>query len=79
MDEYNQGWDPDVKRYFRKILNSFAVFATWLLFISTLGLAFRMGHVNGSWQWKNTIFYGLVLVSFSFLLFFLYRVWLRKK
>lgn len=78
MDEYNQGWDPEVKRYFRKIVNSFVAFATWLLFIATLGLFLRMAYVIGEWHWHNTVFYSFLLITFSLLLFFLYRVWRKK-
>lgn len=78
MDEYNQGWDPEVRQYFKKILNSFVAFVTWLLFISTLGLFMRMAYVVGEWHWHNTVFYSFFLVSFSFLLFFLIRSWRKK-
>jgi hypothetical protein len=79
MDEYNQGWDPEVRQYFRKILNSFGVFVTWLLFVSTLGLFMRMGYINGKWHWQNTVFYAFFLISFSFVLLFLFRTWRNKR
>lgn len=79
MDEYNQGWDPEVRDFFRKILNSFGVFVTWLLFVSTLGLFMRMGYINGKWHWQNTVFYVFFLVSFSFVLLFLFRTWRNKR
>lgn len=78
MDEYNQGWDPEVSRYFRKILNSVVAFVTWLLFISTLGLFLRMAYITGEWHWQNTVFYSFFLLSFFFLLFFLIRAWRKK-
>ncbi len=79
MDEYNQGWDPQVRQFFRKILNSFGVFITWLLFISTLGLFMRMGYVGNKWNWQNTVFYVFFLVSFSLLMLFMYRTWRNKR
>ena len=79
MDEYNQGWDPEIKRYFRRIMRSFGVFALWLLFMSTLGLFLRMGYVKNGPDVYNIVFYALLLVSFPLLLLFLYRIWRRKE
>ena len=79
MDEYNQGWDPEVKRYFRKIMNTFGVGAIWLLFMSTLGLFLRMGYVRNGLDAFNIVFYALLAISFPLLLFYFYRVWRRKE
>ena len=78
MDEYNQGWDPEVKRYFRKIMNSFGLGAIWLLVIATMGLAFKLAIIEGEVRWYNLFFYGLFLVSLGFLLLFYYRQWRKK-
>jgi hypothetical protein len=78
MDEYNQGWDPEVRQYLKKVLNSFVIGAFWLLTIATLGLFMRMAYIIGDWHWHNTVFYSLFLISFVFLLRFFYRVWRRK-
>ena len=78
MDEYNQGWDPDIKRFFRKILNTFGVAVLWFLFMSTLGLFLRMGYVYNRIDVYNIIFYALLLVSFPLLILFLYRQWRKK-
>jgi hypothetical protein len=78
MDEYNQGWDPEVKRYFRKIMNTFGVGAIWLLFMATLGLFLRMGYVRNGFDVFNIVFYVLFLISFPLLLWYFYRVWRRK-
>jgi hypothetical protein len=79
MDEYNQGWDPEVKHYFRKILNSFGMGALWLLVIATMGLAFRLAIIKDGVQWYNVFFYGVFLVSLALLLLFFKRVWRKKK
>ena len=79
MDEYNQGWDPEVKRYFRKIANSFALFAFWLLLIATLGLGFKLAIVKGSLQWQNYLFYSIFLLTFLLLLLIYYRMWRNLK
>lgn len=78
MDEYNQGWDPEIKQFFRKILNSFGAGAFWLLTVATLGLFFRLAFVQNGWRWYNVLFYGLSAGSLLLLLLFFYRVWGKK-
>lgn len=79
MDEYNQGWDPDVKRHFRKIMNTFGIGAIWLLLMSTLGLFLRMGYVRKGFDAYNIVFYALLVITLPLLLLYFYRVWRRKE
>ncbi len=78
MDEYNQGWDPEVRRYFRKIMNTFGVGAIWLLFMATLGLFLRMGYVRNGLDVYNIVFYLFFLLTFPLLIWYFYRVWRKK-
>jgi hypothetical protein len=78
MDEYNQGWDPEVKHYFRKIMNSFALGALWLLLMMTLGFAFKLALVRDGVQWYNLVFYAVFVVTLLLLLLYLFRVWRKK-
>lgn len=78
MDEYNQGWDPEVKQYFRKIMKSVVATATWLLFFFTLGLFLRMAYIYNGPDVYNFVFYGLMLITFPLLLRFLYRLWKKS-
>ncbi|HEX6333416.1 MAG TPA: hypothetical protein VFZ78_04260 [Flavisolibacter sp.] len=75
MDEYNTGWDPEIRRYFRKILNSFSVGAFWLLALATAGIFFELGIVNAGLQWYNVVFYVVALASLAAVLLYFYRVW----
>jgi hypothetical protein len=78
MDEYNSGWDPEVKKYFRKIMNSFSVGLMWLLCIATMGLFFQLGIVSNGIRWYNIVFYLFALISFVALLYYFYKIWSRK-
>lgn len=78
MDEYNQGWDPDVKIFFRRIMNSFAMGALWLLLVGLSGFAFRLAIIKDGVRWYNLVYYGVFLVSLLLLLLFYYRVWRKK-
>jgi TRAP-type C4-dicarboxylate transport system permease small subunit len=78
MDEYNSGMDPEVRRYFKKIMNSFSFGLMWLLTMATAGIYFELGFVRDGFKWYNIIFYSLCLVSFIFLIRYLYKTWKDK-
>jgi hypothetical protein len=78
MDEYNSGMDPEMKQYFRKIINSLSYFILWLIFVLGIGLYFDLGRIVGNIDWINIIYYVLALISFMLLLRYLYRTWTRK-
>jgi hypothetical protein len=75
MDEYNSGMDPEMKRYFRKIVNSFSWGALWLISIATLGIFFQLGFVGGGIKWYNVLFYLILMVSLLLLLRYYYKMW----
>ena len=75
MDEYNQGMDPQMKTYFKKILSSFSYGALWMLLMSTTGLYFGWAIVDESLKWYNITFYALFIISLTLLIRFLYRKW----
>jgi hypothetical protein len=75
MDEYNSGMDPEIKKYFRKILNSFSLGALWLIGIATLGIFFRLGIVTNGIQWYNILFYFVFILSLFVLLRYNYKAW----
>jgi uncharacterized SAM-binding protein YcdF (DUF218 family) len=78
MDEYNSGMDPEVKRYFLKIVNSFSIAMLWLLIFMTAGLYFRLGLINDQIEWYNITYYIFVFASLVWLLFYYKRVWSNK-
>lgn len=53
MDEYNTGMDPEVKKYFRKIMNSFSVGLLWLISFTTAGIFFQLGFVRNEIRWTT--------------------------
>ena len=75
MDEYNSGMDPEIKKYFRKILSSFSWGAIWLLSIATLGIFFQLGFVADGFRWYNVLFYLILLASLFQLLRYYYKIW----
>lgn len=69
------GWDPEVKRYFRKIMNSFIYGLLWMLASATAGFYFKLALPAGALQWYNVLFYCLFAGSFLGLVWMYYRMW----
>ena len=67
--------DPEVMKYFKKIMNSFVIGLLWMFVIATLGLYFQMAFVEGRLQWYNWLFYGFFLLSFILLIRIYYKIW----
>ena len=78
MDEYNTGMDPEVKRYFRKIISSLSFGLLWLMAVVTAGIFFHLGEVGDGMKWYNLVFYGAMVLTFVLLMRYLYRLWKRK-
>ncbi len=78
MDE-NIGMDPEVRRYFRKILSSFGAAILWLMTVGTAGFYFHLAIIKESVQWYNAVFYGVFAGSLCLLIFYFYKLWQRKE
>ena len=70
--------DPELKRYFRKIMNSFSVGLLWLLSVVTTGMFFGLGIVKEGMKWYNIVFYIIAFASFAGLLYYYYKTWSKK-
>jgi Na+-driven multidrug efflux pump len=70
-----QGWDPEVKNYFVRILNTIAYFLLWLMSAVTAGIYFRLGYRTEKPFIFTILFYVLLLTSLALLLRYYYRVW----
>ncbi len=67
--------DPEVKRYFQKILSSFCMGLLWMFSIATAGLYFKLALVGKTWFWYNGLFYAYSLLTLALLLRYYYRMW----
>lgn len=67
--------DPEVKKYFLKIIYSFSLGFVWLFSVSTGGLYYRLGFVYAGVRWYNVAFYVFFAGSFLLLLWYYYSVW----
>lgn len=69
------GWDPDVKKFLVKILNSISLVLIWLIAGATAGIYYQLGYRTDLPIIFNIIFYAVMLVTFFFLIRHLYRIW----
>lgn len=67
--------DPDVRKYFIKILNSFVIGLLWMLAVSTFGLYFGWALFEEGSRGHNIIFYTFFGLSFLFLIRYYYKSW----
>ncbi|HVT84813.1 MAG TPA: hypothetical protein VHD35_06405 [Chitinophagaceae bacterium] len=70
-----QGFDPEIKKYFRKILYSFSFGLLWLAANVTAGIYFKLAYRSEQPLLVNILFYIFLFVSLFLLLRYYYRVW----
>ena len=68
-----RGWDPEVKRYFRKIIYSFSFGLMWLMSCVTAGLYFGFAYKKP--LVNNILFYAGLAITLFLLLRYYYRLW----
>ena len=70
-----QNWDPGVKKFFVKILNSIAFGLFWMMACATAGIYFELGYTNGKPLIYTILFYAGMATSLFFLIRYLYKTW----
>lgn len=78
MDEYESGMDPEVKKYFKKIINSFFVGIFWMIAVATAGLFFNLAPIYNGIKWYNILFYAVAFISLLALIWYFYKVWHKE-
>ena len=69
------GWDPEVKIFFTKILNSISYSLLWMIACATAGIYFKLGYITGQPIAYPIIFYTLSFISLLLLVRHLYKIW----
>lgn len=70
-----KNWDPEVRKFFIRILNSIAIVLFWMMACATAGIFFELGYTNGKPVIYTILFYAGMLISLFFLIRYLYKVW----
>ncbi len=70
-----RGWDPEIKKYFRKIISSVSWSLLWLLSGATAGIYYGLGYSAGKPLYYTILFYTGMAVTGLLLFRHLYRTW----
>jgi FtsH-binding integral membrane protein len=70
-----RGWDPQVLKYFRKILNSFGLGLLWMMSVATAGIYCGLAFFGEAPVYASVLFYLLSAVSLLILIRYLVRIW----
>ena len=71
----SEGFEPEVRKYLMKILNSLCVGLLWLSLNVLGGLYWEYGIVKGKISIQNILFFSWFLLSLAALLYYYYRTW----
>jgi len=69
------GMDPEVARYFRKILRSLFAGLMWLFANVTAGIYFQLAYSESYSSLVHILFFVWLVLSLALLLWYLYKVW----
>lgn len=69
-----QGWDPDVKKFFIKILNTISIGLIWMLSAVTAGIYFKLAYRTDKPLYM-VLYYAVALITLGLLLRYYYRLW----
>ena len=70
-----QGWDPDIKKYFLKVLNSLCFGLLWLMAATTAGIYFKLGIPGEKPVIYTILFYAGMLLTLFLLIRYYYNTW----
>ena len=70
-----RNWDPTVKKFFVRILNSIALGLFWMLACVIAGIYYELGYTNGKPVIYIILFYIVMLGSLFLLIRYLVRLW----
>lgn len=71
-------WDPGVKKFFVKILNTISLGLCWLIAGVIAGIYFQLGYANGKPVIYTILFYLVMVISLIFLIRYLYTLWNKQ-
>jgi ammonia channel protein AmtB len=67
--------DPEMAKYFKKILNSFSMALIWMMSASIAGFYFGLALYKDTLQWYNVVYYVCFLLSLVAILWYYYKLW----
>ena len=74
-----RGWDPDVKKYLKKVMGSISFGLLWLMAGVTAGIYYELAYSNGKPVIYTVLFYAGMLITLLVLIRYLYNTWKKEK
>ena len=68
-------WDPEIKKYFRKVLYSITYGLMWLMACATFGIYFQLAYTNGKPFVFTALYYAGVIITMGLLIRWYYLTW----
>ncbi|MGH2552165.1 MAG: hypothetical protein ACRDEB_00520 [Chitinophagaceae bacterium] len=68
-------WDPDVKKFLLKVLNSVSLVLLWMMACATAGIYFKLGYSGYKPIFYTILFYAGMSITLFFLIRYLYNRW----
>lgn len=72
------GMDPEVKRYFKKIIRSLVAGLMWMMVSITAGIYFELAYSERYPSIVHILFYAGMAITLCLLLWYLYIIWKKK-
>ena len=69
------GMDPEVTKYFKKIIQSLFAGLFWLMINITAGIYFKLAYSKNYPDFVHVLFYIWLAGSLALLLLYFYRIW----
>jgi hypothetical protein len=73
-----RNWDPEVKKFFVKILNSISLSLLWMLTSAIAGIYFQLGFISGKPLINSILFYAGMAITLFLLIRYLYKIWKKN-
>ncbi|MBM3416039.1 MAG: hypothetical protein FJY20_06245 [Bacteroidetes bacterium] len=73
-----RGWDPEVKKYLRKVIGSLSFGLLWLMAGVTGGIYYELGYNHGQPAIFTILFYAGMVITLLLLIRYLYRTWKKS-
>lgn len=70
-----QGWDPEVRKFFHKIISSFSFGLLWMMSAVTAGLYYGLAYRKDVPVIAVILFYVFAVFTLLLLLRYYYRIW----
>jgi NADH:ubiquinone oxidoreductase subunit 3 (subunit A) len=74
----SSGFEPDVRQFLKRIIQTISAGLLFLLLHMTFGLYFNWAFFEGSIRLGNMVYYIIFLVSLGGLVYYYYRLWKGK-